>query len=381
MARLKPRYRTVNGKKTVYAYCGVFYDPDRRPKEKSVTLRTSDRAAARRRLVDLERRYSMGEWDPWKDRAPEEGLSLDAAAERYVESREGKRAESTLRADESALRAFAETLPVGLPLSGVEPRHLDAYLADLRKSGRSADTLVTYYARLQRFFKWCKKEALVRENPLVDVERPKPARKEKMPLSREQFDRLVRAVEADLVIQAGRLKDGEVRWVLDVLHVAVETGLRRSELCAMRWGWVDLGRGEVVVRRAHGFTPKSKHERTIPVRGKALDVLRRLHAERPDEDEAAFVFRSTRGRPGDGEGLDPDYVSARFAHYRKMARLPKGISFHSLRHSFCTWLIQGGVPVPTVQKLAGHADIKTTMGYVHVAGQDLHDAVASVFGS
>ena len=379
MARLKPRYRTVNGKKTVKGYCAVFYDPDRRPREKSVTLRTSDKAAARRTLVKLEDRYSRGEWDPWKDRSPEEGLSVDKTIERFVAARQGRLSDDTIRADKSVLGAFSDTLPVGLPISSVEPYHLDRYIHGLRKQGRAADTLVTYYARLSKFFAWAKSEGLVRENPAGDVERPKPAHKEKVPLTREQFDRLVAAVEADAVLHGDRLKDGEVRWLADVFRVAVATGLRRGELCAMRWSWVDLARQEITVRRADGFVPKGKNERTIPVRGAALDVLRRLDAERSDEDDSAFVFQSTRGRKGDGEGLNKGYVTNRFAHYRDLARITDRASFHSLRHSFCTWLIQARVPLPTVQRLAGHADIKTTMSYVHVARQDLHDAVEATF--
>lgn len=380
MARIKPRYKKKDGKKTLTGYVAVFYDPDRHPKEKSVTLRTTDRAAARRKLTDYERRYSMGEWDPWQDRAPEEGLSFAKAAERFVAASAGRKRESTRGADERALDAFAASLPAAIPLAGVEPRHVDRYLHGLRVAGRSPNTLVTYYTRLNRFFKWCVREGLVRYNPCTDVERPKQAKREKVALSREQFDRLVRTVEADLVLQGDRLKAGEVRWMLDLLHIGVATGLRRSELCAMRWSWVSLELKELTVRRSDGFVPKSGHERTIPLRGKALEVFGRLHDERTDEDDSAFVLRSTRGRKGDAEGLNPEYVSSRFLHYRKKARLPKGATLHSLRHTFCTWLIRAGTTVPAVQRLAGHADIKTTMGYVHVDRQDLHEAVEGVFG-
>src|SRR5690606_702121 len=58
MARIKPRYKKKGGKKTLTGYVAVFYAPDRHPKEKSVTLRTPDRAAARRKLTEYERRYS-----------------------------------------------------------------------------------------------------------------------------------------------------------------------------------------------------------------------------------------------------------------------------------------------------------------------------------
>ncbi len=67
--------------------------------------------------------------------------------------------------------------------------------------------------------------------------------------------------------------------------------------------------------------------------------------------------------------------------YVRQVGLPAGISFHSLRHTYISWMIMAGVPVPVVQKLAGHADIKTTMGYAHLSPESLRSAVASVFGN
>ena len=73
-------------------------------------------------------------------------------------------------------------------------------------------------------------------------------------------------------------------------------------------------------------------------------------------------------------------MSKRFLHYVRLAKLPEGLSFHSLRHTYISWMIMAGVPVPVVQKLAGHADLKTTMGYVHLAPDSLRGAVQRVFG-
>ena len=75
------------------------------------------------------------------------------------------------------------------------------------------------------------------------------------------------------------------------------------------------------------------------------------------------------------------YVSKRFLHYARLAKLPDRIHFHSLRHTYITWMIEQGIPVPIVQKLAGHADITTTMGYAHLASDSLTAAMDKVFGT
>lgn len=380
MARLKPRYRIIDGQKKVYAWCAVFYDPDHAPKEKSTTLRTASKAIARRRLTALEKRYSLGLWDAWQNRSPHYGVMLSEAIEYFLKARVDKRRSSTVRSDRSALETFSESLNPSIMLAHIEAEHIEDFLKNLKKKGRSSQTCHTYATRLRKFFKWCVAEGLLNRDPTADVEKPRLGKKEKVAMTREQFGRLVRAVEADLVLQGGQLKEGEVRWMLDILHVGIATGMRLSEICNMRWSWVNHERGEITVRRANGFIPKSGHERTIPITGTARQIIERLQVECSDENDDAFVFKGTRGRKGDSGGLNPTYVSKRFLHYRRVSKLPNGISFHSMRHSFCTWMIQAGVAVPTVQKLAGHADIKTTMGYVHVARKDLHDAVEAVFG-
>lgn len=138
----------------------------------------------------------------------------------------------------------------------------------------------------------------------------------------------------------------------------------------MRWSWVNFDAGHIVVKRTGGFVPKSHHERTIPISGTCLDVLRRLQDARKSEADA-YVFIGEKN----GDKLDESYVSKRFKKYVDFAKLSDDLTFHSLRHTFITWGIQAGVPVPVMQTLAGHADISTTMQYVHVAGGDLHDAV------
>lgn len=126
------------------------------------------------------------------------------------------------------------------------------------------------------------------------------------------------------------------------------------------------------------FRTKSGHERVIPITGRAVEILTHLFREN-GSSQAEYVFMSRRGRRGDAKHLDPLYTSRRFREYRKAEGVPEGVRFHSLRLTYCTWLCVAEVPVPVVQRLAGHADITTTMVYVHVAGEDLHRAVQTVF--
>lgn len=361
-------------------YTAIFYDPDRSPQQKYVTLRTKDKAMARRKLTDLEHRYALGTFDPWKDAAPREGVLLTEAIEGYLKARSDRRPK-TLRADASMLNLFAGSLRAGALVQHVEQRHVEKFLnRDL-----SAATRHTYHTRLKAFFAWCIDQGMTKENPVRRVPKPKLKRKEKQFLTRQQYERLLRCIEADAtmlesgVVKQASLKPGEVRWLADVVRLGIGTGLRLGELTSLRWSAVDLDSHLVTVRNTDDFITKSGHERRIPVEGEALDVLQRLHAERDSETDG-YVFRGTSRRQGTQDKLNGEYVSKRFLHYVRLAKLPEGLSFHSLRHTYISWMIMQGVPVPVVQKLAGHADIKTTMGYAHLTPDSLRDAVRRVFG-
>ena len=353
----------------------IFYDPDRSPKQKYVTLRTKDKTVARRKLADLERRYSLGTYDPWQDAAPQDGVLLSEAIERYLKARSDRRPK-TLRADASTLGLLSESLPAGFLIQHVEQHHAKKFLdKDL-----SDATLHTYHTRLKCFFSWCIDQGMLKQNPLEKVAKPKLKRKEKQFLTREQYERLLRCIEADATLKTDTLKDGEVIWLIEVVKVAIGTGLRLGELTSLRWSVIDLESHLITIRNTEDFTTKSGHERRIPVAGVALEVLQRLNTERTTETDS-YVFTSRRGHKGDKEKLNDEYTSKRFLHYVRLARLPKGLSFHSLRHTYISWMIMQGVPVPVVQKLAGHADIKTTMGYAHLAPESLRSAVQMVFGN
>ena len=68
-------------------------------------------------------------------------------------------------------------------------------------------------------------------------------------------------------------------------------------------------------------------------------------------------------------------VSKSFKRYIRQAGLNNDLKFHSLRHTYASYLVQGGVSLYVVQKLLGHSDIKTTEIYAHLSPESLQEAV------
>ncbi|MDA8045714.1 MAG: tyrosine-type recombinase/integrase [Actinomycetota bacterium] len=162
-------------------------------------------------------------------------------------------------------------------------------------------------------------------------------------------------------------------WVL-----AATTGMRRGELCGLRWDDVDIDEGLITVRRArvmvHGVAtetgPKtSAGERALSLDEVTIDVLAD-HRRRQRSEEVAcapgfwhaegYVFADEVGR-----ALIPEYVTKGFTRAAHRVGLPQ-IRLHDLRHSYATAMLQAGVDVKVVAGRLGHASTVITQNvYQH----------------
>src|SRR3954447_6173631 len=161
-----------------------------------------------------------------------------------------------------------------------------------------------------------------------------------------------------------------------LLLVAGFTGLRMSELLALRWRDVDFGNRSLFVRtavtRGREGLPKSGKVRSVPLVDQALVELDRLSQRPIAHGPEDHVFCNAVGHR-----LYDDLVRAAFyealdaAGLGHLRRRPKPIVFHDLRHTFGTLAVQV-FPLSDVQAYMGHQDISTTMIYVHHVPR--HDA-------
>lgn len=168
-------------------------------------------------------------------------------------------------------------------------------------------------------------------------------------------------------------------WLKDMIVVGVGTGLRRAELLNLRWADIDLADGMLYVRnRTDGsFTAKSGHERTVPLRGDALERLRQMNDAHTDDLDGP-VFTDKNGNP-----IKPDRISKRFKFYVRKAGLKakERLHFHSLRHTTGSWLAMQGVPLPVIGKILGHSSTQVTEMYSHVSEDVVDNAMDKVFGN
>ena len=382
MASLQKRYRTDSGgKKRLKGYYAIFRDADRRPAQKEVSLKTRDAQAARARMADLERAHARGEYDPWTSRTPQLGaVTASEAVDRFLASRAETGSESGVATYRSVLVPFERSLPPGLMLTQVRREHVDGWLASLSVADATRDS---YADRLRIFAGWCRDESLA---PPVWQPAPPPLRGNRgrrevdvRYFTADQLAQLLRTLDARLIL-AGKRASHVDRLLARIVPFAAGTGLRRGEVCALRWAAVALGGpGGAYVRVANTdtFTTKSGLGRTVPLVGDALTALRVQAESRTSEDPAAPVFCGARGG-----ALNDQYLGKRFRLLLRAARLPGSAkhNFHSLRHTFGTLAVQRGVDVYRLKEIMGHADIKTTLRYAKLHPATLMDAMQAAFG-
>jgi len=142
----------------------------------------------------------------------------------------------------------------------------------------------------------------------------------------------------------------------DAILFAAFTGVRMSELLAIKAEDIDLGAGVIHVGGREGFITKSQNYRTIPIHDRIRGMLmNKMELVGPN----VHIF-------GD-EWNDKDQLLRAFKKVRAYINLDESYVFHTLRHSFATWCIDAGINVRVVMSVLGHKRIETTLRYVKVS--------------
>jgi integrase len=189
--------------------------------------------------------------------------------------------------------------------------------------------------------------------------------------STEEIDTLVASAAAGAHRNPGRpavskteraLRAAEDRQDAAIYLTAALSGLRRGELLALRWEDVDFEQSSIRVFEGYSAKragkPKSRKSRTVPMVEEVSHALSDLkdHSSHTAKDDLAFVSRE--GTHVDGSALRRRYIAT-----LKAAGL-RQLRFHDLRHTFGSLAINVA-SIVQVQAWMGHADIKTTMRYLH----------------
>jgi integrase len=271
----------------------------------------------------------------------------DAAAEwlRYVEH-DRSRKPSTVAGYRAIVRS--QLLPTfeSMPLESITTPVIEAWIASVE---RAASTRTKALVLLHGIFQRAKKVWGLPLNPVSEVEKPPLRRSGDIEVfSPEEVWALVRAASSELDAA--------------IFLTAAFTGLRMGELLALRWRDVDFA-GSVIRVRASYYagaltTPRSGKVRAVPMAPDVASALAQLGGRGDWVSDDDLVFAGETGGYLDGSALRRRYKAALASAGLRRLR------FHDLRHTFGTRMI-AKADVRRMQEWMGHADIQTTLKYLH----------------
>ena len=277
-------------------------------------------------------------------------------------------------------------------LTDVKPMHCKIVLNRMEKD-YAGSTIRQAYIAMGTMFKSAKMNHMIDSHPMDGVRYTKPVRA-------VDDIHFLTVEEQQKFLEAAKSTHNFYQYAL-----ILDTGLRTGEMIGLTWDAIDWEKRTLTVNKTLEYRHKQGHwragppktvssYRTIPLTDRAYDILKAVHATRnlrkqsPLLSETLTYIDRRTGKEmefvlGDLVFLnfrtgEPTKNSSYDTHLYKICD-ENGIErfcMHALRHTYATRAIENGMPPKTLQKLLGHASIKTTMDrYVHVTDESLAEGV------
>ena len=268
--------------------------------------------------------------------------------------------ENTLNAYRADLSGFAKWLYArhkSTDLLKAERSQILGYLSHRVNLGTKSRSAARLLSSIKRFYQYCVREQLLKEDPSDRVDAPKLGR---------SLPKFLSESEVEALLDSPDIKDPlgvRDRTMLELLYA---TGLRVSELVELRIGQINLRQGVV---RIQG---KGNKERLVPLGQESIAWLERYMKDArgkiAPELSSDYVFTTRRQSAMTRQAFW--YLIKRYAH---KVGIKKHLTPHTLRHCFATHLLNHGADLRVVQMLLGHSDLSTTQIYTHVAQERLRN--------
>jgi integrase len=232
----------------------------------------------------------------------------------------------------------------------IAAEHIDKYKQMKLSEGLNPKTINNHLQILHRCLTTAQEWSLLEQVPTTkQLKAPEPPWRY---LSREDAEKLIAVIPED--------------FRRTMFLMSIKTGLRYSELSALRWEDVDFERNEVTVRRSivegNIGSTKNNRIRRIPMTKDVREALEQM----PRTDGYVFTYNEK-----------PVLYKTSCGWLKKFCKDAgiQNVTIHQLRHTFASHLVALGAPLLSVRQLMGHGDIKMTMRYAHLGPNELQHAV------
>lgn len=261
-------------------------------------------------------------------------------------------------------------------LPEITPAQISALLLGIQADGKAHSTVIKVYTILHSFFKMAYLGDMIDRNPMDKVERPKPRKDE------AQDDGSLAYTPAEVQRIIASLEREPLKWQA-LVHLLIDTGIRRGECCALRWQDIDFTSGAITIARNLCYTssrgvyldtPKNGHTRTVYSGEHTLALLRQLRTEQAGKAISTYVFT----QEASPEPMHPQSPTRYLKKFSERYSIPD-LHPHKLRHTFASIAITNGADVASVSEALGHSDKAVTLRmYTHADQESISQAAQIV---
>ncbi len=234
------------------------------------------------------------------------------------------------------------------------------FILDLKNRKYAETTVARKVAAIRSFFSFLESEGVISDNPTQGLASPRVGKTLPKAISPTEVD--------ELLEQPCKRSTPEARRDRAMLELLYATGMRVTELVSLDLANLNLDTENAYVR----CFGKGAKERIIPIHEQAAEAIQEyLEQARPllvrnKNEKALFVNRR-------GERLTRQGFWLILKGYARAANLREDVTPHTLRHSFATHMLRGGMPLRHVQEMLGHANISTTQVYTHLTTDHMRE--------
>lgn len=291
-----------------------------------------------------------------KDQAERNNLTFgEFFLKHYLPAAEMVKKGGSIKAERSIHRTWLHPALGDMRLRDIAPIQIERIKKAMLEAGRSPRSIEYVRAIIRQVWNQARRDGYVGTDS--------PTRHVKVPRRDNRRLRFLSPLEAQMLIEALEEKSCQLARIA---ALSLNAGLRFGEIAALRWGDVDLENGVLTLRN-------TKNSRT---RAAFLnDQMRSMFSKMDQGEKDALVFPSERGG-------QMGQVSASFMRTVDELGFNDNVTdqngklvFHSLRHTFASWLVMDGTGLPVVKELLGHQSIAMTERYSHLTNGALQAAV------
>ncbi|BAH76935.1 site-specific recombinase [Solidesulfovibrio magneticus RS-1] len=320
-------------------------------KEAARTGEGATSLAEKRKLAEAKREEERQQEEA---RARENITFADYCANDYLPLARVTKKPESIRKTEEHVKNWLGPVVGRLPLKNIRQMHMQKVLLAMANAGRSPRSIQYVFATFRAIWNHARNNGFVQvQSPTKGVALPKVNNERKRYLSRPEADALL----AELATRSPQTHD--------LALLSLDTGMRFSEVTGLTWGCVDLDKGRIDILNAKG-----EKDRAIPMTARVKELFESMTPGASNE----LIFKSRVGGQIGKISKSFDLAVEKLGLNKDVDDPKQIFSFHCLRHTCASWLIEAGTDLYVVQKTLGHSTPVVTQRYSHVADASIANA-------